>query len=140
MELSILIATLRQGKIINGLSWLIFTLTTLCVGYFAPTPFAIIAILIAFVLLITQTYYALRIHFDYELFKLLQNAEPTHEHLKQLDEILLKHQLIKKLDPQNIRSLESRILGTMKLIKLQIIYLALQIVFYILALIFMLLF
>lgn len=135
MELSILIATLKQGKIINILSWIIFIITAVCIGYFAPMTFAIIAILIAFTLVITQTFYALRISLDYEFFKILQTATPETENLKQFDEILFKHQFIKKLDAQNIRSLDSRIAGAMRLIKSQMIYLGLQIIFYIFGLI-----
>lgn len=138
MELSILIATLKQGKFINQLSWLIFMTTAICVGYFTSMALAIIAILSAFILVITQSFYALRTSLDYEFFQILHKETPNLEHLKQFDEILWKHQFIKNLDTHTIRSLDSRIAGAMRLIKSQMIYLALQIIFYILTLIFML--
>ena len=135
MELSILIATLKHGKFINQLSWLIFMTTAICVGYFASMAFAIIAILSAFILVIAQSFYALRTSLDYEFFQILHKETPNIEHLKQFDEILLKHQFIKNLDTHTIRSLDSRIAGAMRLIKSQVIYLGLQILLFMFSLI-----
>lgn len=140
MELSVLITLLKQGKLINRSSWAIFIITALSCAYFAPFKFAIVATFIAFVLLVAQTYYALRIAMDYEFFQLLQNESPSIENLEAFDQILLKHKLIKNLEPNTTRSLESRIAGIICLVKLQITYLVLQVALYPLLLIMVLCF
>lgn len=140
MEISVLIALLKQGKLINRSSWALFAITALSIAYLAPFRFAIIAVLIAFVLLIAQTYYALRIAMDYEFFQLLQSESTSIENLEAFDQILLKHKLIKNLEPDTTRSLDNRIAGIICLVKLQITYLVLQVALYPLLLIMVLCF
>ncbi|MGL4675959.1 MAG: hypothetical protein ACRCXK_13975, partial [Wohlfahrtiimonas sp.] len=82
----------------------------------------------------------LRIAMDYEFFQLLQNESLSIENLEAFDQILLKHKLIKNLEPDTTRSLDSRISGIICLVKLQITYLVLQVTLYPLLLIMVLCF
>ena len=131
MELSVLIIILKQGKKINCLSWIIFLITLITMLFLSATNFAIITIISAFILALVQTYYALRISLDYDFFILLQKNSTNNETLVEFDNALRKCQLIKN---NETRTLDHRILGTLKLIKNQLIYLALQSTFFLISL------
>lgn len=127
MELSVVIALLTQGKKVHVLSWLIFIITALTNAYFGVINLAIIVIILAFTLAVAQSYYALRASLDYDFFQLLQKETASNEKLQLFDTALRKYGLIKH---NETRSLESRTLGAVNLLKLQLIYFALQSIFY----------
>ncbi len=127
MELSVAIALLNQGRKLHVLSWLIFMITAISGAYFGAINLAIIMIILAFTLAITQSYYALRVSLDYDFFQLLDKETASQEKLQLFDTILRKYGLIKHNEE---RSLESRALGAMNLLKMQLIYFALQSIFY----------
>lgn len=127
MELSILIALLNQSKTLNIVSWVIFMITAMTHAYLGSITLVIIIIMIAFILVMTQSYYALRASLDYDFFQILQKETASEEKLQSFDSVLRKYGIIQH---NTIRSLESRALGAINLLKLQLIYLALQSIFY----------
>lgn len=118
MTLRFTIAILKQGKIINGLAWLMFLTIMLTAYAFFSTKLTLLILIISFIALLIQSYYALRVCLDESFFNLFQLDPHNTELLIQLDGFLLKHQLLKQA--KHI-GLNTRIDGAMKLIKYQII-------------------
>ncbi len=125
MDLVVLVSLLKQSTKIDRFSSIItatsLLLLVVVMFLFADSLIMIILSVVIFVLGIVEKYFAIRVDFDRGLFKSLQNYSNSElsSALESMDRLLCQFGLIKKnYDP--LRSLESRIVGAVNLLKKQL--------------------
>lgn len=125
MNLVVLVSLLKQSTKIDRFSSIItatsLLLLVIVMFLFADSLIMIILSVVIFVLGIVEKYFAIRVDFDRELFKSLQNYSSSElsSVLESMDRSLCQFGLIKKnYDP--LRNLESRIVGAVNLLKKQL--------------------
>lgn len=133
-----IVAFLRQGILLNSISWSIFFIILIS---FLVIRMPVIEVYVVFTLSLIfwllGNYYALRVSIDQELFIALEKKAEKHEDLNltllEMDktmQLLGIHSKnpITKTAPKKLINIEERALGAIKLLKIQIISLCLLII------------
>ena len=125
---TLMAALLDRGRIVNGLSWPLTALTLVAlalalIGPGAQSPLAWLGFAAAFATGLVQAFLAARVALDADLFRALGlgNLEP-----QTLDAALRRLTLAN--ETKLGRPLEQRLAGAMRLLKMQVVSLALQLV------------
>jgi membrane protein required for beta-lactamase induction len=121
---TVMAAVLDQGRILNGLSWPIAALTVVAVPFIGPQHGLLwtwLALCAAFAAALLQAYLAARVALDADLFRALGKGrlEP-----QTLDASLRRLALAK--EAKLGRPLEQRLSGAMRLLKMQVASLVVQ--------------
>jgi len=129
MQLHIVASLLRRGKALDNLST---GLTLLCVGFglvqlliTVPNALLLVVVVIGVLLGILEKYYAIRVGFDADLFHMVaSDPQWLSDRTSALDDALA--QLGLGPVDKNTRSWASRSQGALKLLRQQLLFLAVQ--------------
>ncbi len=129
MQLHIVASLLRRGKALDNLST---GLTLLCIGFglvqlliTVPNALLLVVVVIGVLLGILEKYYAIRVGFDADLFHMVaSDPQWLSDRTAAMDDALAQL----GLGPvgKNTRSWASRIQGALKLLRQQLLFLAVQ--------------
>ena len=129
MQLHIVASLLRRGKALDNLST---GLTLLCVGFglvqlliTVPNALLMVVVVIGVLLGILEKYYAIRVGFDADLFHMVaSDPQWLTDRTAAMDDALAQLGLV-PVD-KNARSWASRSQGALKLLRQQLLFLAVQ--------------